>query len=58
MTTDVYIKVKIDKAKRQDVTIEDVIESVKKDIELNSLRWETSLHRYFTHKYERFNYDE
>jgi hypothetical protein len=54
----VYIKVKVDKAKRQDVTIEDVIESVKKDIESNSLRWETSLHRYFTHKYERFNYDE
>jgi hypothetical protein len=58
LTTDVYIKVKVDKAKRQDVTIEDVIESVKKDIESNSLRWETSLYRYFTHKYERFNYDE
>ena len=58
MTTDVYIKVKVDKAKRQDVTIEDVIESVKKDIESNSLRWETSLSRYFTHKYKRFNYDE
>lgn len=54
----VYIKVKVDKAKRQDVTIEDVIESVKKDIESNSLRWETSLYRYFTHKYKRFNYDE
>jgi len=57
LTTDVYIKVKVDKAKRQDVTIEDVIESVKKDIESNSLRWETSLYQYFTHKYERFNYD-
>ena len=54
----VYIKVKVDKAKRQDVTIEDVIESVKKDIESNSLRWETSLYQYFTYKYERFNYDE
>ena len=58
MTTDVYIKVKVDKAKRQDVTIEDVIESVKKDIESNSLRWETSLYQYFTYRYKRFNYDE
>jgi len=58
LTTDVYIKVKVDKAKRQDVTIEDVIESVKKDIESNSLRWETSLYQYFTYRYKRFNYDE
>ena len=55
MTTDIYIKVKVDKPK---ITKKDVYEAVKKDLEAKSLIWHTSLTPFFKHKYKRENYDE